>query len=112
MNSLVAMVLGEQALAQGAPLRVFDWHKAARLIAERKPRLVSAGLSGDWEYTGGTIYRDGAIVTDEYTYLASIWAEPEIDLDGEVIDCSILASESEGWDSHTKWPESAIALLK
>ena len=33
---------------------VFDWNKAAQIIKERGATNASAGLSGDWEYTGGT----------------------------------------------------------
>lgn len=111
MDSMAAFANGEMARARGAPLMVFDWHKAARLIAERKPAVASAGLEGDWSYTGGDIYRDGAAVRDEYTYLASVWAEPEIELDGEREPCWILSKDSPGWDSGTKWPDSAVALL-
>lgn len=111
MDSLSAFAMGEAARRSGAPTMVFDWEKAARLIAERKPRVASAGLSSDWEYTGGVIYRDGELVTDEYTYLASLWATPELDMDGDVIECWRLASDSPGWDASTKWPDVARAIL-
>lgn len=111
MDSMVAMIRGEIARAEGEPLMVFDWEKAARLIRERKPAEASAGLRGDWGYTGGVIYRDGAVVTDDYTYLASIWAKPELDMDGDIVPCWRLASDSPGWDAETKWPESATVIL-
>jgi len=98
---------------RGKEQMVFDWEKAARLIVERKPQKVSAGLSGDWEYTGGTIYRNGAPVPaeDTYTYLSSTWATPEIDIDGDVIDCFRMEGQTAGWDAHTYWPDSARAIL-
>jgi hypothetical protein len=94
-------------------LMVFDWDKAARLINEHKPSVVAAGLAGDWEYTGGTIYQEGHSVPADKTdvYLASTWATPEIEMDGEVQDCFRMQSETQGWDEDTYWPASARAIL-
>lgn len=91
---------------------VFDWDKAARLIRERKPEKAGAGLRSDWEHTGGDIFVNGEPVTDSYTYLASNWAAPEIDMDGEVVPCFVLVDDSPGWDEKTKWPASALAILR
>lgn len=110
MDTLSAFVNGAANL--GKESMVFDWDKAARLIAERKPNVASAGLQSDWEWTGGQIYSDGQPTTDDYTYLASTWATPEIDIDGEVFDCFKMESETDGWGSDTKWPASALAILK
>lgn len=107
MDTMQAWARGEAN--RGKPLMVFDWHKAARLIKELKPKFVTAGLSGDWEWTGGTIYDNGP-VHDCYTYLASTWATPEISIDGNVFDCFIMESETE-WRADTKWPQSAIDIL-
>jgi hypothetical protein len=96
---------------KGAPFMVFDWDKAAALIRDRKPQEASAGLASDWENTGGMIWRDGKPVIDQYTYLASNWATPELDMDGEVTECFRLKQETPGWDAHTKWPESALRVL-
>lgn len=99
---------------------VFDWNKAARLIAERKPNTASAGLQSDWEYTGGPIYANGQpIPQDEtYVYLASTWATPELDMDDDVVDCYIMEDEvpaewvAGGQDySGIYWPDSARAIL-
>lgn len=111
MDSTIAFLNGEAARRSGARSMVFDWHKAARLIRERKPTCASAGLHGDWEYTGGDIYRDGEAITGDYTYLASLWATPEVNLDGEVEACWIYEDQSDGWDSGTKWPASALSIL-
>lgn len=94
-------------------MMVFDWDKAARLIVDRGAKTASAGLSGDWEYTGGTILLDGKPVNaeDTYVFLASTWATPELELDGDLIDCYRMQSEVPGWDSDTYWPESAKAIL-
>lgn len=93
------------------PVKVFDWDKAAELIKEYKPRRASAGLSEDWDYTGGEIYSDGKVNEEAYTYLASVWAVPELDMDGTVTPCFVLKEDTE-WTSDTKWPDSAKAILE
>ena len=99
--------------AKGNEPKVFDWEKAAKLITERKATSASAGLSGDWEWTGGEILRDGKPVPKDktYTYLASVWATPELEIDGETIDCYRMQSETPGWDGGTYWPPEALALM-
>ncbi len=109
MNTFAAFANGE-ASRHKTPM-VFDWDKAARLIKERQPQEASAGLSQDWEWTGGAIYKDGAPVTDSYTYLQSTWATPELDMDGDVVDCFCMKPDCI-WNENTKWPESALAILK
>lgn len=108
MNTEAAFAMG-MATAGREPM-VFDWDTAARLIKERQPYVACAGLRGDWEYTGGAIYRDGKTV-NEYTYLASTWAIPELTIDGEVIPCYVMKHETK-WDAKTKWPKSALKILK
>ena len=109
MNSLSAFAMGEAN--RGRTEMVFDWDKAAQLIREKRPQSASAGLAGDWEYTGGTIYEDGKPYMDSYTYLASTWATPELEMDEEVVPCYRMENETPDWDAHTKWPESALAIL-
>jgi hypothetical protein len=115
MDSMSAFAIGE--MNRGKELMVFDWEKAAELIAERKPTKVSAGLAGDWEWTGGEIWEDGKPVTDSYTYLASTWATPELDIDGEIVECYRMQSATPGWDvgegwgSDTKWPACALVIV-
>jgi hypothetical protein len=111
MDTIQAFAMGRAS--QGRPIRVFDWLTAAKIIRERQPTVASAGLSGDWEWTGGDIYRNGEPVPsdDTYTYLASTWATPELDLDGDVIDCWVWQADS-GWDSDTYWPAEALAVLR
>lgn len=111
MDTMSAFAMG--MANKHKPLMVFDWDKAAELIRERKRKVASAGLSGDWEYTGGEIWRDGKPVPreDTYTYLASTWATPQLDLDDEIIDCFRMEDAAPGWDSGTYWPESARAIV-
>lgn len=93
---------------------VFDWNKAANLIKEHKPALAEAGLRGDFDCTGGPIYRDGEPVKKEntYTYLASCWATPIIRLDDLDYECFYMENETpRGWGSGTYWPEEALDIL-
>lgn len=110
MNIMMAYAMG--AANRGKEEMVFDWDKAAHIIKERKPRIAKAGLRDDWEWTGGTIYNNGEIVTNRYTYLASTWAVPELMVDDEVMDCFKMESYTPGWNYDTKWPESARKILK
>ena len=106
--------LQAEARKNGSPSKVFDWDKAARIIKERNPQRAAAGLREDWFWTGGTIWRDGKICTDEPPYLLSYWATPIIILkfkDGEEeIECWMQADKS-AWDEDTNWPESARKIL-
>ena len=99
---------------RGKPLRVFDWDKAAELIREASPMEASAGLGTDWFSTGGPIYQDGYPVKEEdtYTYLASNWAIPELDMDGVVQPCWQWQDDTPGWGSNTYWPESSLKILE
>ncbi|URN85834.1 hypothetical protein [Acetobacterium wieringae] len=108
MRSDLAFANG--AANRGKEMMVFDWDKAARLIKEMKPEIASAGLADDWEWTGGMIY-DGKPVMDDYTYLSSTWATPEISIDDEVFDCYIMSGQTE-WNCATKWPQSALDILE
>lgn len=109
MNTWAAFAMGEAN--RGKELMVFDWDKAARLIRERKPGYAAAGLRSDWGYTGGAIYEDGKTVMDDYTYLASTWAVPELYMDGDIEECFRMKHEVPEWDSDTKWPKSALDIL-
>lgn len=109
MNTLSAF--RQSQMKQGRELMVFDWDKAARIIKERKAQNASAGLSQDWEWTGGRILIDGKPSTGDYTYLSSNWAIPELQIDEDVIPCFIMASKTE-WDANTNWPKSALKILE
>lgn len=113
MNSISAFIRGEAATAAGNKEKVFDWEKAARLIAEIRPKEASAGLSEDWEYTGGEIWaHDKPVPKDQtYVYLCSNWATPELSMDGSVQPCWRYEDETPGWGSETYWPPEAMAIL-
>ena len=111
MDTLSAFVMGQAN--KGKELMVFDWEKAARLIKGKQPKVASAGLAEDWGYTGGEIWQDGKPTPkdDTYVYLASTWATPEIDLDGEREDCYKMQSETPNWDADTYFPDEALKIL-
>lgn len=109
MNTWSAFIMGEAN--RDKELMVFDWDKAARLIKESGCEYASAGLRSDWEYTGGCIFSDGKPCMDDYTYLASTWAVPELCFNGETVECYKMQSETPGWHHGTKWPESALEIL-
>ena len=109
MNAWMAFAMAEAS--RDKERMVFDWDKAARLIKERKPEKAYAGLRGDWEYTGGMIYEDGKPVKDDYAFLASTWAVPELDMDGDVVECYRLQHEVPKWGSNTMWPKRALDIL-
>ena len=113
MDTMTAFYIGRASRSKNS--MVFDWDKAARIIAERKPESAAAGLESDWEYTGGNILEDGKPNLDEYTYLASTWATPQLQIDDETIDCFIMQDDvPEAWGkdfAHIKWPESALNIL-
>jgi len=110
MDTWSAFAMGETH--RNNPLMVFDWIKAAKLIVENPEVTIEAGLRGDWEYTGGVIWQDGKPVK-EYVYLASTWAKPEIEIDGDREDCWIYQAESpnEEWSSSTHYPPEARRIL-
>lgn len=110
MDTAKAFIYGE--MNRGKEMMVFDWDKAARLIRENNAVNASAGLRGDWEYTGGVIIENGEPVFDSYTYLASTWAVPELNIEGTIIPCYKMQHEVPKWGSKTKWPKSALSILR
>ena len=110
MDTLRAFAMGQATMGREA--MVFDWDKAARRIVESGAMDAEAGLRADWEWTGGIIFANGEPTTAHYTYLSSTWAVPELQLDGVREPCFRMESQSPGWNSATKWPESALAVLR
>lgn len=102
--------------------RVFDWDTAARIIREQRPYEAEAGLLEDMGFTCGTIYRNGELDLESYTYLSSTWATPvlvlySLDSDGENVTTQIpchvpRAAAPEEWWRGVKWPDSARAILR
>jgi hypothetical protein len=111
VGTMIAAARSQAALEAGEKGRMFDWDKAAKLIREAQPVTASAGLQDDWEWTGGIIWHGGKPNTEEYTYLASLWAIPELEMDGDVVECWKNVDEDNEWNSEEKWPESALAIL-
>lgn len=108
MDSMQAFMIGQAN--RGKEEMVFDWIKAAKLILDNPAATYRAGLRSDWEYTGGTIWRDGKPVNGG-AFLASTWATPEIDIDGDVESCYVMQSEHPDWGSDTFFPKEAREIL-
>lgn len=102
-----------QACLTNKPLMVFDWIKAAKLIIEKCPTIVKAGLQDDWDMTSGIIYCDNQIVPYYIasTYLASNWAIPQIDIDNDILPC-FITDNIYCWTPYTYWPEIALRILE
>lgn len=102
-------VLADKAATSTRGFKQFDWDKAARIIAERKPKTARAGLAEDWGCTSGRIWEDGKPVPedDTYVYLSSNWATPILVLDD---DEEIVCMKS-GEDSGEYWPDSAKEII-
>ena len=109
MDTALAFAMGEAH--KHDPLMVFDWNKAANILAMRNPDEALAGLQYDYEYTAGVIWRKGMPVRNEYTYLASTWARPMLIIGDEEIECWRYKSEVPDWGSETKWPQSALRIV-
>lgn len=115
MDTMSAFAMGDAN--RGKKLMVFDWNKAARLIKDQKPLYALAGLRDDWEWTGGGIWKNNAPVPKDetYTYLASTWAVPELNIDGDIMDCYIMEDDApKDWDvdkAKTYWPDSALEII-
>lgn len=110
MNTVLAFAMGEAH--RNDPLMVFDWDKAARILAERRPDMAMAGLEDDFEYTSGIIWLGGEPYTLDYTYLASTWAKPLLFIADEEIECWRYEDEVSEWSAKTKWPESALNIVR
>lgn len=95
-------------------IKVFDWVKAARLIKERNPERVEAGLYEYWTLSG-SIYDHGKVQNGGFACFASNWATPVSDFcndDEDFIECWKYQHEVPDWNENTIWPEEALAILK
>lgn len=111
MDTLSAFTMGQAT--RHKDVMVFDWNKAAFLMRKEMAKDANAGLRDDWEWTGGQILCDGQPLPREetYTYLASTWATPQLQIGEMIFDCFILQKDSPGWTADTYWPESAFNIL-
>lgn len=109
------------AESNGNKHKVFDWDKAVRVIKENGYKNCGAGLGQDFEWTAGMILVDGVPYLEDYTYLSSNWATPQLIVysskdDGlfsyeEVIDCYIMSDETT-YGASTQFPEHLIKLFE
>lgn len=120
LSFLGADVFAKGLQNRGQTHKVFDWDKAASIIKEhliKHPDLIAeAGLQGDWEYTGGVIFKDKQPTSENYTYLSSNWATPTLilsweDEEQEELDCWTYMENECRFDSSSKWDEGSLAIL-
>lgn len=113
MDSIAAFFRGEMARREGAEMKVFDWKKAAKYIKDNNVQDADAGLESDMSYTGGPIIENGIPVPREKsgTYLASVWATPILEVNGEEIEMWSWQHEVPDYDSATFWPQEALDIL-
>lgn len=111
METMKAFAMGQAN--RGKEMMVFDWDKAAKIIKEVGAKSAQAGLSEDWEWTGGPILKDGQPVKEEdtYVYLCSTWAHPVLMIDGESFPCHCMESDAPNWNKQSYWPDAARAIL-
>jgi hypothetical protein len=100
--------------SQDQPVKVFDWEKAARIIAKKKPASADAGLAGDWDWTAGTVYRNGEPVLDSCCFTYSTWATPSLQLDDSLkkIPCWRWSGRGEIDSETSVWPSGALSVLR
>ena len=112
MDSIMAFFMGQAN--RGKDLMVFDWNKAAEIIKSRGADSASAGLHGDWGH-GGDIFTQGKPNHDGYICVASTWATPELEINGEFIPCFIMENDvPKEWGDNLmflNWPESALKII-
>ena len=108
----------EDARKQGKRMMYFDWDKSAEIIKtrfkEHKDLLAEAGLQGDWDCTGGSIFSNGKPTNEPYTWLSSNWATPTLilswdGLEQEEIECFVI--ENERFTSKSKWDNESLIIL-
>jgi len=100
-------------ITEGEP-KVFDWNKAARLIAEYGESSAIAGLSEDRPDADWEIFREGKPNSDisKAYHLESTWATPVLVLGEREIDCYKSLNETDNWWAMTFWPDSALKILQ
>lgn len=108
MDTMTAFALG--AATRNNEVKVFDWDAAATYIKMNNVTNAMAGLQEDWVCTAGHIFIDGKPDMEDYTFLASTWATPVLTIGETDIECWRYEDQCE-WDSHTKWPQSALDIL-
>ena len=90
---------------------IFDWMHAAELIKELNPKTAYAGLMDDWSNTSGKIINNYKPYWDDYTFLASSWACPALQIDNTFYECYIIGELKPDCNEYTKWPKEAIEVL-
>lgn len=86
MDTMQAFAMNKIATAKGNKMRQLDWDKAKEICEKNKGKTIYAGLQYDMEWTGGCIF-DGEKYVRDYVFVASTWATPILEIEGEEIEC-------------------------
>ena len=109
MNTCEAFEMGKAN--RGSEPKVFDWDKAAYIIAERNPIVVGAGLREDGSATCDAIWLNGKPLKNSQPYLASTWATPVVRVGDDFVECWKMQSDVPRWGERTVWPKSALEII-
>lgn len=89
--------LGPEAVATKpiGDMKYMDWNKVKEIIETHPNSVIYAGLQEDWNNTSGLIFAKGDFYNGS-VYVASVWATPIVDVDGEEIECWTYTPTKEG----------------
>lgn len=82
--------------------KYMNWKKVQQIVDKNPNSVIYAGLQEDWNNTSGLIFARGEYY-DGYVYVASSWATPIVDVDGEEIECWTYEKTKEGSGRPSWW---------
>ena len=112
LSTIAQLAEAQKADFLGKKMKTFNWILAVKIIKERNPKSVIAGLLGDYGMDIN-IWEDGEpIKYNGNVYLTSKWAIPYLSLDeGEEIECWVYLDEHPEWD-YIAWPKEALDIVE
>lgn len=114
----VGLPNSKRARATGGAFRGLDWKLVRRIISERQPVTVHAGLAEDWACTSGLVFANGEMLhaEDACLYTGSWWATPVVVLDDgldseDEIVCCVDVDEA-AYNPLTAWPQELASVTE
>lgn len=93
---------------------IFDWNKAATIIKANNPKKAYAYVGSLRKHTEVTIWQNDTIMPKTPSFLISydnFGGGIHLGCDGFATPCSVLLSNTDGWNRDTWWPASAVEIL-
>ncbi len=91
-------------------VKALDYERVEKLIQEKKPKVVIAGIREDWPVSSGEIWREGEFLKEHGVTTWSWWGTPAVQFDdGEICEAWIVV-EKDG--SPFLSEEERIALME